>query len=112
MLLEECGTINLFKFIINPNDFGQSVENMFYLSFLIRDGKCALETNEEGEPMICESNSSNFKAHAHHFCFRASFSSQDACEEPTDADRGEGLKRNQIVMEFDMPTWEVGGFVI
>lgn len=48
--------INLFKFIINPHDFGQSVENMFYLSFLIRDGKCALELNEDTrEPMICES---------------------------------------------------------
>lgn len=47
--------INLFKFIINPNDFGQSVENMFYLSFLIRDGKCAFELDEKTrEPMICK----------------------------------------------------------
>lgn len=44
--------MNLFRFIINPNDFGQSVENMFYLSFLIRDGKCALDF-EDGEPNIC-----------------------------------------------------------
>jgi non-structural maintenance of chromosomes element 4 len=44
----------MFAFIINPNDFGQSVENLFYLSFLIRDGKCAMELNEETlEPMIC-----------------------------------------------------------
>jgi non-structural maintenance of chromosomes element 4 len=46
-----CGEINLFKFIVNPSDFGQSVENLFYLSFLIRDGKCALQI-DEGEPKI------------------------------------------------------------
>ena len=48
--------VNIFKFIINPNDFGQSVENLFYLSFLIRDGKCAFSVDEEsGEPTISES---------------------------------------------------------
>ena len=49
------GTVNIFRFIINPHDFGQSVENLFYLSFLIRDGKCAFMTDEEtGEPAISE----------------------------------------------------------
>ena len=51
-ILEVVGKINIFRFIVNPNDFGQSVENMFYLSFLIRDGKCALDI-EDGEPNIC-----------------------------------------------------------
>jgi hypothetical protein len=52
-ILQETGAINLFRFIVNPNDFAQSVENMFYLSFLIRDGKVAMETSEDGEPIIC-----------------------------------------------------------
>ncbi|OSC98648.1 hypothetical protein PYCCODRAFT_1417575 [Trametes coccinea BRFM310] len=81
-LLEKTGSVNLFKFIINPNDFGQSVENMFYLSFLIRDGKCALEIEEETEePMIM------------------------LCEQPTQEDYDDGLVKHQIVMEFDMNTW-------
>ncbi|KAL6303665.1 Nse4 C-terminal-domain-containing protein [Sparassis latifolia] len=81
-LLEQLGgQINLFRFIINPNDFGQSVENLFYLSFLIRDGKCALETNEDGEPVIW------------------------LCQQPSEEDYNEGLKKRQIVMEFDMATW-------
>lgn len=47
--------VNLFKFVINPNDFGQSVENLFYLSFLIRDATCALEYTEGTlEPVICQ----------------------------------------------------------
>ncbi|KAJ2925138.1 hypothetical protein H1R20_g11961, partial [Candolleomyces eurysporus] len=77
-LLSEEGQINLFSFIINPNDFAQSVENMFYLSFLIRDGKVALETTEEGEPIIY------------------------VCEPPSDEDYSSGLKKQQLVLEFDM----------
>jgi hypothetical protein len=52
-ILNEIGRINIFKFVVNPNDFAQSVENIFYLSFLIRDGKVAFET-ENGEPVICK----------------------------------------------------------
>ena len=51
-ILEANGAVNLFRFIINPDDFAQSVENLFYLSFLIRDGSCSLEV-DSGEPMIC-----------------------------------------------------------
>ncbi|KAI0808035.1 Nse4 C-terminal-domain-containing protein [Fomes fomentarius] len=77
------GTVNIFKFIINPDDFGQSVENLFYLSFLIRDGKCAFQTDEDtGEPTIM------------------------LCEQPTHQDYDEGLVKHQLVMEFDMNTWK------
>lgn len=50
-ILQTTGKINLFRFVINPNDFGQSVENLFYLSFVIRDGRCAMDFSK-GEPMI------------------------------------------------------------
>ncbi|KIM92038.1 hypothetical protein PILCRDRAFT_810051 [Piloderma croceum F 1598] len=83
LLNREGGPINMFAFIINPNDFGQSVENLFYLSFLIRDGKCAMELAEETlEPMIW------------------------LCEAPSEEDYADGtLKKRQLVMELDMATW-------
>ncbi|KAI0764164.1 Nse4 C-terminal-domain-containing protein [Trametes elegans] len=82
-ILHSAGEVNLFRFVINPDDFGQSVENMFYLSFLIRDGKCALNIDEEtGEPMIM------------------------LCEQPTAEDYENQLVKHQIVMEFDMATWK------
>ncbi|KAF9237895.1 Nse4 C-terminal-domain-containing protein [Melanogaster broomeanus] len=81
-ILETTGPINLFKFIVNPNDFAQSVENMFHLSFLIRDGECALEIGDDGEPIIMR------------------------CETPTMDDRAAGVHARQIVMEFDMATWK------
>ena len=33
--------------------------------------------------------------------------STDGCEEPTDVDYEGGLKKRQIVLEFDMATWKV-----
>lgn len=74
--------INLFRFIVNPHSFSNTVENMFYVSFLIREGTAAIEDNDDGEPIL--------------------FSS----EAPGDDDYKEGLlARRQIIMELDMAVW-------
>lgn len=44
--------VNLFKFFINPRSFGQSVENLFYTSFLVKDGRLKLYVNNDGVPCI------------------------------------------------------------
>ena len=110
--MEQNGPVNLFRFVVNPNDFAQSVENLFYLSFLIRDGECALEIEEDGEPVICA-------------CAFYTYSLSLArvrlgiisyvkspppviCEQPQFSDYQDGLKKQQLVFEFDVKTWEVG----
>ncbi|KTW25855.1 hypothetical protein T552_03128 [Pneumocystis carinii B80] len=40
--LKRHSPIGLFEFVINPESFCQTVENMFYLTFLIREGKASL----------------------------------------------------------------------
>jgi hypothetical protein len=106
LLVEQNGPVNLFRFVINPNDFAQSVENLFYLSFLIRDGECALEIEDDGEPVICASpliGTSYFELTIPRLSPRIVI-----CEQPQLSDYQEGLKKQQLVFEFDIKTWEVG----
>lgn len=56
--LQEVGYISFFKFIVNPESFSQTVENLFYLSFLIRDGKVQAAEGEDGELMLGKSTRS------------------------------------------------------
>lgn len=104
-LLEQQGNVNLFKFVINPNDFAQSVENIFHLSFLIRDGECALDV-EDGEPMICMLFGL--------LCYCSYLSELFAvmCEPPKDTDYADGLKKQQMILQFDMDTWKVANLLL
>jgi non-structural maintenance of chromosomes element 4 len=46
------GGLAFFKFVINPHSFGQTIENMFYVSFLIRDGKVGISMDDRGLPYL------------------------------------------------------------
>jgi hypothetical protein len=48
------GGVCLFKFCINPQSFGQSVENLFYVSFLVRDGHAGVSMSARGTPTLSE----------------------------------------------------------
>ncbi|KAL7268251.1 hypothetical protein RUND412_009138 [Rhizina undulata] len=43
--------LNLFRFVVNPESFGQTVENIFYLSFLVKEGHVSIQEKDE-LPMI------------------------------------------------------------
>ncbi|CAG8776236.1 29609_t:CDS:2, partial [Racocetra persica] len=75
-ILAEKSPINFFEFIVNPESFGQTVENLFYLSFLVRDAKVNID--DDGA----------------------------CCEPPTGDDYAEGLIKKQLVMGIDMNTWK------
>ncbi|OLY83139.1 Non-structural maintenance of chromosome element 4 [Smittium mucronatum] len=79
-LLEQVGLVNLFEFVVNPESFSETVENIFYLSFLIRDGKASID-DESGQPMIA------------------------ACEPPDQDAYQAGLIKKQVVFDLDMQLW-------
>lgn len=47
--------VNLFKWLINPRSFGQTIENTFWTSFLVSTGRAAVVDAEDGSgiPVIC-----------------------------------------------------------
>lgn len=52
--ITETGNVDLVRFCINPRSFGQTVENMFYVSFLIREGMVEVHFEENELPSLCE----------------------------------------------------------
>ncbi|KAL7309158.1 hypothetical protein PS15m_011272 [Mucor circinelloides] len=50
-VLKEKGPMNYFKFVTNPTSFSQTVENIFYVSFLARKGIAGIDVSS-GQPII------------------------------------------------------------
>ncbi|KAF2165335.1 hypothetical protein M409DRAFT_67200 [Zasmidium cellare ATCC 36951] len=69
----------LFDYALHPTDFGQTVENLFYLSFLIKEGHVGLGSDSDGLPVIKER-----QEHA----------------------KSSNVKRHQAVFSIDMATWQ------
>ena len=46
--------INFFKFVLHPTSFGKSIENMFHVSFLVKENKVAVRICQESEMPLIE----------------------------------------------------------
>jgi hypothetical protein len=51
---ENEAAVSLFDFVVNPKSFGQTVENIFYTSFLIKEGNLRVLHSDEGLPLLGE----------------------------------------------------------
>ncbi|KAL4895452.1 Nse4 C-terminal-domain-containing protein [Aspergillus ambiguus] len=76
------GGVPLFHFCINPRSFGQSVENLFYVSFLVRDGTVGISVDSRQLPTLHAS-----KPYA-----------------PSEAQK-KGIQKHQAVFSLDFETW-------
>jgi hypothetical protein len=50
--VNSSGAVDYWKFVVNPLSFGQTIENMFYVSFLVRDGKAGITIDDSGLPFV------------------------------------------------------------
>lgn len=75
--------LNLWQFVVNPRSFGQTVENIFYVSFLLRDGKARLNPDDDGQLGLFP-------------------------EEPSDSDqqRSKNSTRYNGIIAIDMAEWQ------
>ena len=79
--ISDDGCVPLLNFCINPRSFGQSVENLFYISFLIKEGTIGLNFDGRGLPTI-------------------------ACAGKGEGPPAKGSAKNQAVFSLDFETWE------
>ncbi|KIY01888.1 uncharacterized protein Z520_02026 [Fonsecaea multimorphosa CBS 102226] len=80
-VIADNGCVPLFNFCVNPKSFGQTVENMFYVSFLIKEGKVALDFDSHGLPTL-------------------------GLERPKSMEERQETQRNQAIFTLDFDIWE------
>lgn len=48
----ERGRVGYFQYLVDPDSFSHTVENMFHFSFLIKDGRMGVTIGGDGVPYI------------------------------------------------------------
>ncbi|GHJ87436.1 hypothetical protein NliqN6_3838 [Naganishia liquefaciens] len=96
LLEKHDAKVNLFKWLINPWSFGQTIENTFYTSFLLKECKVAIDEAEDGSgiPYI--------------FCCDPPSEEDLRAREFDDAgnDIGPALRKRQVVLEMSLEIWQ------
>lgn len=49
---EAKGRLHYFKFLVDPDSFAHTVENMFHCAFLIKDGRVGIMMGQDGQPYL------------------------------------------------------------
>ncbi|KAL8945034.1 MAG: hypothetical protein Q9216_000018 [Gyalolechia sp. 2 TL-2023] len=80
--LAENGQMSFFPFVINPKSFGQTVENLFYVSFLIRDGDVEVGQDDDTLPTLVP------------------------LERRSRDEQAAGAQKHQAVFHLDFDVWE------
>jgi non-structural maintenance of chromosomes element 4 len=109
-------SVLLMDFAINPHSFGQTVENLFYISFLIRDGSAELDFDESGEAVLRKLLRSVYLSghllvhcniffhQVHFFCTNCSRTGP-AVPRTLEEQRQQHASKQQAILGLDYDTW-------
>jgi hypothetical protein len=97
--------VSLLDFAINPHDFGQTVENLFYISFLVREGNAKICKDEDGLPLLSKSSLARIYTLDH--CSVSDL--RTVPSQPNDPleQRESDAQKNQAVLSIDYQTWQM-----
>lgn len=99
--ISDTGGVSLFDFVVNPRSFGQTVENLFYVSFLIKEGSFGVQNDSDGLPTVCK-----------YFYIPALFAGHylhiTVVTQPStlEQQRKNNTSKHQAVLSLDYSTWE------
>lgn len=99
-LLYPRKSLNLWQFVVNPRSFGQTVENIFYVSFLIRDGKARLDPDDDGQIGLGESKDPNSSSCVSHELLVPENSGNG------EVAKGKNSTKYQGIISIDMKEWK------
>ncbi|CZT24834.1 related to nuclear protein Qri2/Nse4 [Ramularia collo-cygni] len=89
--ITEEGGPGLFDYAINPWSFGETVENFFYISFLIKEGVVGVKTGADGLPSLLIVQQPE---------------GENEGEESTAPARKKDAMKHQAVFSLDYETWQ------
>lgn len=99
-VLREESPIDLFSFVCNPKSFSQTVENLFSLAFLVKEGRAGIYENPEGLQMVMSLSDNGGDAGAG----TGDGVSGDAGNGPLTDGAGKWARQHGVIT-LDMETW-------